>query len=143
MSGDSGGYFKQISGYLRRYRLLRISHETIYRYIWADRRCGGRLHECLRGRAHTRCRKRYRSYDSRGRLAGKRHISERPTRVLTRRRIGDWEIDTVMGHGNQHCLVTLVERKSGYVLIGKLEARTTQQLNQRTIRLTQRDGHRF
>jgi transposase, IS30 family len=54
-------------------RVLRISHETIYRYIWADRRCGRRLHEHLRGRAHKRCRKRYRSYDSRGRLTGKRH----------------------------------------------------------------------
>jgi IS30 family transposase len=133
---------EQVSGYLRQRRQLRISHETIYRYIWDDRRCGGRLHEHLRGRAHKQCRKRYRSYDSRGRLAGKRHISERPAHVAARRRVGHWEIDTVMGHGNQHCLVTVVERKSGYVLIGKLEARTTQQLNRRAIRLVRRDRHR-
>ena len=38
--------------------------------------------EHLRGARKRRFRKRYRSYDSRGRLAGKRHISERPAQVL-------------------------------------------------------------
>jgi IS30 family transposase len=106
-------------GFLRQEQRLQISHETIYRHVWHDRRCGGTLHEHLRG-----ARKRYRSYDSRGRLAGKRHISERPARVLGRRQLGHWEIDTVMGHGNQHCIVSPVERKTGYLLIGKLKART-------------------
>ena len=46
--------------------------------------------------------------------------------MLKRRQIGHWEIDTVIGTGDLHCIVSLVERKSGYVLIGKLEARTVQ-----------------
>jgi IS30 family transposase len=133
---------EQVSGYLRKERLLLISHETIYRHIWRDRRCGGSLHEHLRG-ARKRCRKRYGAYDSRGRLAGKRHISERPAQVLRRQRIGHWEIDTVMGRGNHHCIVSLVERKTGYLLIGKLAARTTQQLNRRTIRLAMRHSEKF
>ncbi len=133
---------EQVSGYLRKEQVLRISHETIYRHIWNDRRCGGRLHEHLRG-ARKRFRKRYRSYDSRGRLAGKRHISERPAQVLGRRHIGHWEIDTVMGKGAQHCIVSVVERKTGYVLIGKLKARTAQQLNQRTIRLARGHAQNF
>lgn len=37
--------------------------------------------------------------------------------------IGHWEIDTVMGEKSD-CVVTLVERKTGFVLIGKLPART-------------------
>ncbi len=134
---------EQVSGYLRREQLLWISHETIYQHIWNDRRCGGRLHEQLRGARKRRYRKRYRSNDSRGRLAGKRHISERPTQVLGRRRVGHWEIDTVMGAGDQHCIVSLVERKSGYLLIGKLRARTARQLNHRTIRMAKRHARLF
>lgn len=134
---------EQVSGFLRRARRLRISHETIYRHVWHDRHCGGDLHEHLRGARKRRYRKRYRSYDSRGRLAGKRPISERPAAVAGRRQLGHWEIDTVMGHGNQHCIVSPVERKTGYVLIGKLKARTAQQLNHRTIRLAKRHAEHF
>ena len=133
---------EQVSGYLRRQKLLCISHETIYRHIWNDMRCGGSLHQHLRG-ARKQRRKRYGSYDSRGRLAGKRSIADRPAHVLNRRRIGHWEIDTVMGNANQHCVVSVVERKSGYVLIGKLKARTAEQLNRRTIRLALRHPHKF
>jgi IS30 family transposase len=128
---------EQVSGHLRRQGILSISHETIYRHIWHDRRCGGTLHLHLRG-ANKKCRKRYNSYDSRGRLAGKRHISERPVGALARRRIGHWEIDTMMGKGSLHCIVTLVERKTGYLLIGKMESRTAQQLNRRTVRMAVR-----
>ena len=48
-----------------------------------------------------------------------------------------------MGHGNQHCIVSLVERKTGYLLIGKLKARTAHQLNHRTIRLAKRHAEYF
>lgn len=80
-------------------------------------------------------RKRYRAYDSRGILAGKRHISERPEIIDNRERIGDWEIDTVMGSGDKHCAVTLVERKTGYTLIGKLKNRTKVELNRVTSKM--------
>ena len=131
---------EQVSGHLRRTAQLAISHETIYRHIWRDKKEGGLLYTHLRG-ARKRRRKRYGSYDSRGRLGGKRHISERPVAVETRRQLGHWEIDTVMGTGNKDCIVSLVERKSGLLLIGKLPNRTTASLNHRVIRLIrQHDG---
>ncbi len=68
---------EQIAGRLRRDGLLSISHETIYRYVWDDRRTGGTLYRHPRGSPKQR-RKRYGRYDSRGRLAGKRPISARP-----------------------------------------------------------------
>ena len=43
-----------------------------------------------------------------------------------------------MGHGDKNCIVSLVERKTGYLLIGKLKARTTRELNRRTIDLLTR-----
>ena len=88
-----------------------MSHETIYRWIWTDKRCGGSLWRHLRG-ARKRRRKRYGRYDSRGRLAGKKLIEQRPAVVASRGRIGDWEMDTVHGRGKA-CVVTVVERKTG------------------------------
>lgn len=132
---------EQIAGHLRRSAELSISHETIYRHVWRDFRRGGTLHLHLRG-ARKQARKRYRSYDSRGRLAGKRHISERPAAVESRRELGHWEIDTVMGQGKD-CVVTLVERKSGFLLMGKLRARTKEETARAVIALIKRHPGRF
>lgn len=132
---------EQIAGRLRRQRQLGISHETIYRHIWADKRQGGTLHTHLRG-SRKLCRKRYGHYDSRGRLAGKRPITARPAVVETRQRIGDWEADTILGaEGNRHCLLSMVERKTGYLVLGKLTARTTAEVNRRAAELMQGQPH--
>jgi transposase, IS30 family len=133
---------EQVSGHLRQTGQLLISHETIYRHVWRDKRAGGALYTHLRG-ARKRRRKRYGAYDSRGKLAGKRPISERPPEAESRERVGHWEADTVMGAGSKDCVATLVERKTGLVLIGKLKDRTTESLNKRVIRLTARHGARF
>lgn len=131
---------EQIVGYIRRLKLKDriISHETIYRYIWQDKAEGGNLWTYLR-QAPKRRRKRYNAYDSRGRLTDKRHISERPHSVETRKYKGHWEIDTVHGRGSNHCIVTLLERKTGYVMIGKLPDKSTVALNKKTINLINRN----
>ena len=133
---------EQASAHLGGMGQLRISHETIYRHIWRDKHRGGGLHRHLRC-AIKRRRKRYRSYDSRGRLAGKRMIHERPASVEARRELGHWEIDTVLGKGSRHCIVTIVERKSGYTLIGKLASRTKEQTTARTIELIRKHRLHF
>jgi IS30 family transposase len=126
---------EQIAGWLRRHRILAISHETIYRYIWADKRAGGQLYVHLRG-ARKQCRKRYGAYDSRGRLAGKRPITARPAGAKHRSRFGHWEGDTMLGAGQAGpCVLTLVERKSGFVAIGTLPRRTGVHVNHRAYRL--------
>jgi len=131
----------QIAGRLRREERLRISHETIYRYIWADKRRGGTLYTHLRG-GRRHCRKRYGRADSRGRLAGKRPIITRPAVVETRARIGDWEADTVLGRaGTRPCLLSLVERKTGYVVLGKLPAGTAAEVNRRAAPLLREQPH--
>ena len=130
---------EQIVGHIRQNKLMKrkMSHETIYKYIWRDRHNGGYLWKQLRQSPKIR-RKRYKAYDSRGRLANKRHITERPKSVETRRYIGHWEIDTVHGRGSRHCIVTLVERKTGYVMIGILKDKTTASLNKKTKMLIRR-----
>jgi transposase, IS30 family len=134
---------EQISGHLRVQRTLSISHETIYRHVKRDRRRGGLLFKHLRF-SKKKWRKLYRSRDSRGRLPGKRMISERPAAIERRKQIGHWEIDTVMGrYGTKPCIVTLVERKTGYLMIGKLSARTKDEANRRILKLIERRPELF
>src|SRR5204862_6589223 len=115
---------EQVTGWLRRFHLLSISHETIYRYIWADQRGGGTLHRHLRG-ARKQRRKRYGRYDSRGRLAGERPITTPPAAAETRAEIGHWGAGTVLGAGQAGgCVPTMVERQTGYLLLGQLRPRT-------------------
>jgi IS30 family transposase len=122
---------EQIAGRLRLEGTLAISHETIYRYIWADKAAGGSLYTHLRG-ARKQRRKRYGRYDSRGRLADKRPITARPAIVETRRHVGHWEADTMLGASQAGaCVLSLVERKTGYVALGKLPRRAALEVNRR------------
>ena len=111
---------EQIVGWYARFHVLAISHETIYRHIWRDKQRGGSLHVHLR-RANKPFRKRYAHYDSRGRLAGKCPIASRPNGAENRSQLGHWEGDTVLGDSQGGaCILTLVDRKSRYTLIGKI-----------------------
>ena len=70
-------------------------------------------------------------------------IDTRPPSVESRHVKGHWEIDTVMGGRDHHCIVTLVERKTGYVLIGKLRHRTKQETNARIVALIRKHKLQF
>jgi transposase, IS30 family len=124
----------QISRLLKDLGAFQMSHETIYRYIRRDRELGGRLHEHLRLRCH-KLRKRHRGPERRGRLPDKRSIEDRPEEANDRSEIGHWEIDTVMGKGSKDCLLIVVERKTRFALVGKLENRTQKEVNSRLLKL--------
>ena len=113
---------EQISGRLMAEQGVRISHEYIYQYIYADKRTGGDLHRHLR--CQKKRRKRYGAYDRRGVIRNRVSIDERPAVVGKRSRLGDWEGDTVIGKGHRGALVTLVERKSLYTVIGAVCRKT-------------------
>jgi IS30 family transposase len=101
-----------------------ISHETIYRHIYADKAAGGSLYQQLR--CQKKRKKRYASgRERRGQIIGRRPISERPAHIETRDQVGHWEGDTVIGAHHKQAVVTLVERKSGYALIAKVINKTS------------------
>lgn len=133
---------EQIAGRLRHDGAWTISHETIYAHIWYDKARGGSLFRDLRCATKQR-RKRQGSYDSRGRLAGKRMITERPPVVDRRTTQGHWEVDTVVGTGAPDCVATLVERKTGFTMLGKLRNRTSRGMTYRLRRLVRRAPHAF
>lgn len=119
---------EQASNIIKKFFDFSISHETIYLYLLYDKKKGGTIYKHLRV-VPKRRRKRYNSYDSRGRLAGKRMIEDRPIEIDYRTSIGHWEGDTVIGKDRHHCIVTLVERKTGFVIIKKIRARTVEEVN--------------
>ena len=101
---------------------MRVSHESIYRWIVRDAKAGGQLYRYLR-LAH-RCRLRQRRYGSlRGLIPGRVSIAQRPAIVGERKRFGDWEGDTVYGKHARHCLLTQVERKSRYLMVARIPDR--------------------
>jgi len=106
---------QQISGRLLVDKNLSISHETIYQYIYKSLRQGGTLYKNLRhqNKKYTR---RSSQYKTRGQIKGRISIEERPSIVDTYSRIGDVEIDTVIGKGHKGAIVTIVDRKSKFSL---------------------------
>lgn len=110
---------EQVSGFLKRTRNFLISHETIYQHILKDKAKGGTLYTHLR-HSYKKRKKRYGSHDRRGQIHGRISIDERPAIVDTKKRIGDWEIDTIIGKKHQGALLAIVERKSKFTLIRKL-----------------------
>jgi IS30 family transposase len=130
---------EQISLTLRKHRVLRMSHETIYRYIWRDKKCGGTLYKHLRQSSKKR-RKRYRAYDSRGVLRGKRGLDQRPETANERLRKGHFEGDLVHGVKDRDCILTLVDRKTRLVIIRKLRDKAMKDVADAMVKLIRRYG---
>jgi len=124
---------EQVSDSLKDNHGLQISHEWIYQYILTDKHAGGDLHRHLR--CQKKRRKRYGSYDRRGKLKNRVSIDERPAIVDTRQRLGDWEVDTIIGKGHRHAIVSLTERKSRLALLRKVECKTAQAVADAVIEL--------
>jgi len=124
---------EQVSGWLHRHHAIQVSHEWIYQHILVDKQAGGELYRHLR--CQKKRRKRYGSYDRRGKLPNRVSIEERPAIVEQRQRIGDWEVDTIVGKGHHQGIVTLIERKSRFALLSKVEQRTADQVSKAMIDL--------
>ena len=110
---------QQTVGYLKRHTGVSLHHETIYQLIYTDQTRGGDLYTHLRI-ASKPYRKRYGSYDRRGKIKNRVSIDARPSVVDQMSRIGDWEGDTVIGKGRKGALLTMVERKTLFTVIVRL-----------------------
>jgi IS30 family transposase len=127
---------EQVSGQLEDELGILVSHERIYQHIWADKRHGGILYTHLR-QCHKKRKKKYGSKDKRGQIRNRVSIDERPAIVAEKTRIGDWEIDTVIGQNHQGALVTIVDRVSKFTLIKKVDSKHAEVVTAATIILLQ------
>lgn len=124
---------EQISGRIKRDLKESISHEAIYQYVYAQVHRNGYgylkpgaedLRFYLRRRRKRRIKKGLRTSQKLPKHGGT-SIDQRPAIVNKRKRIGDWEGDTVESKDHKPGLNTLVERKTGLVFMTKLADRTT------------------
>jgi IS30 family transposase len=124
---------EQIAGWLKNHNLQAVSHEHIYQYVYADKRTAGELYKHLR--CQKKRRKRYGSYDCRGKIPARTSIEVRPEAVELRERLGDWEVDTMIGKSHRGVLVTLSERKSRFTLLRKVGHKSAALVAQAVIEL--------
>ncbi|MGI9517427.1 MAG: IS30 family transposase [Pirellulaceae bacterium] len=137
---------EQIAGRLRidfrRDHRMRISHQSIYAWIWQDKAAGGSFYKHLRWSRKKR-RKKYGSQLHKLKIRDRVSIRYRPQAVEQRSRYGDWEGDTMQGNDRRGFLLTQVERKSGYVVIRKLSDCNSAQVNRASIDSLNRIPQRY
>ena len=113
---------EQISGRLHDEGIISLHHETVYQFILADKANGGVLHKHLRHQGKT-YRKRYGSAHNRSGIPNRVDIDKRPAVANNRKRVGDWEADTIIGKNHKGAIVTLDERKSKLRLAAPLQGK--------------------
>ena len=125
---------EQISGWLLEEKGQSLSYETIYLHIWADKKSGGELFKHLRrkGKAYQ---PRGKKLAGRGYIKNRVSIDERPGIVDEKSRIGDWEIDLVIGKGHSGALVTIVERQTKFTVSTRINDKSAQTVTAATIAL--------
>ena len=128
---------EQISGTLKSdiTETLSVCHETIYKFIWADKKNGGELYKFLRRKAKkytSRCKEKQ---AGRGFIKDRVGIEERPSIVDDRSRFGDWEIDLVIGKGHSGALLTIVERVTSYTVTKRIFDKSARTVTDATIEL--------
>ncbi len=124
---------EQVSATLGIKHALSLSFVRIYQYIESDRQNGGELHTHLRFYGKKR-RVKY-GKKSNVRIKERVSISERPDIVDQKTRIGDFEIDTIIGEGRQGAITTIVDRASAFVKISIPTSKRAEDIENETIRL--------
>ena len=124
---------EQISGRLKLEQQPGVSHESIYLYIYAEKRRGGTLHQHLR--SQKKQRKRYSGYIRRGQIPNRTSIDKRPQIVASKGRFGDWEADTIIGARHQRGILSAVERKSKLTRLRRLQTKAAAEMKDASITL--------
>lgn len=125
---------QQISEHLRLMKVRCVSHERIYQLIWQDKKQGGILYKHLRSRG-KRYRKRGDQKDRRGQIPNRVPIAERPKIVDQRSRIGDLEVDTIIGKNHKKAIITINDRMTGMVKMAKVDTKTGREVGQKIIEM--------
>lgn len=119
---------EQISGRLKLQSIVSLSHEAIYQYIYKNKSKGGRLYLNLPHKM-KKYKNRSSSYSSRGVIVDRVSISKRPKIVDKKQRIGDFEVDTIIGKYHKGSIVSIVDRKSKFTMLKKLPSKEALQVS--------------
>lgn len=124
----------QIAGWLKLQEGANsISHETIYQHVWGDKFKGGLLYKELR-HSGKKYNKRSKGSAGRGCIPNRVDIDERPAIVEEKTRIGDWEIDLIIGTGQSGAIVSMVDRASKLTILEKVSGKSAQEVTQALVK---------
>lgn len=101
----------------------KVSHESLYSHIWRNKHAGGKLYKHLRQGGKKR-NKRSGKNAGRGMILGRIDIAGRPAIVDAKTRVGDWELDSIIGAKHQGAITSMVERKTKLTRLVLLESPT-------------------
>jgi IS30 family transposase len=111
-----------------------VSVERIYRYIYEDQSEGGTLYLHLRTARRWR-KKRLNRKHQRGQIPNRIMIDQRPKAVDDKERLGDWEVDTIIGKNHKTAILTATERKSQFQSMVKTDGTKAASIKKQMINL--------
>jgi IS30 family transposase len=120
---------EQISGWLNLHHNIAISHTWIYSHIDSDRKAGGELSNHLRHGKYTSEPKEYK-----GKIPDRVSIEKRPEIINERSRLGDFEIDLIVGPKNRGAILSIIDRLSRYCILHKLSGKTASEIEASVIK---------
>ncbi|CEN52560.1 transposase (fragment) [Capnocytophaga canimorsus] len=116
---------QQIVGYCKKHEISMVSTEKIYQYIREDKEKGGDLYQNLRHKLKHRKRP----------VSGKKEVIKnrkpirlRPEIVLINEEFGHFEVDLIVGAENKGAILTIVERKTKFLIMRKLSGKNAKSL---------------
>ena len=127
---------EQIAGWLKKQGREHVSYETIYKHVWADKKKGGTLYKHLR-HSGKKYNKRSKGTAGRGCIPGRIDIMERPKIVEEKIRLGDWELDTIIGAERRGAIVSAVDRVAKLTKLAKVLHKTKEEVNAALLRKLQ------
>jgi transposase, IS30 family len=109
--------------------IMRISHESIYRFIYTRPQASlnKKLIKLL-VRKKTRRNPFKKRRGGGSKIINQVSIDNRPKHIELREEVGHWEGDLVIGKDHKSAIGTIVERKSRYTLIIKLESKKANEI---------------
>ena len=112
---------------------LHVSPETIYAHIYAYPKGEYRklcVQSLRQGKSKRGPRGSKESNYSSLKIAPEQLIANRPPEVNSREIAGHWEGDLIIGARNQSCVGTLVERKTGFVILAEMKDKSAQRVRE-------------
>ena len=123
---------EQVKGWCDKKGIKMLSHQSIYGYIWVNQEKGGKLYKHLRtgGKSY---RKKYGKPETKGQFKDRKSIDIRPEIVDLKSRIGDWEIDLILGKNGKGGILTMVERATSFLVMVNTYGKTADAIRKQVI----------